>query len=69
MSDLKVEALDQQRRRFKVVLNQEEQFSIWPVARGVPAGWKEEGYVGSEEACLQYIDQIWINMVPLSLRS
>ena len=48
---------------YKVVLNQEEQYSIWPADREVPAGWREEG-----TECLAQIEKVWIDMRPLSLR-
>lgn len=51
-----------------VVINHEEQYSIWPTYRDVPAGWKEVGKQGSEQECLAYIDEVWTDMRPLSLR-
>jgi MbtH protein len=68
MSNLNVETPAQEKRLFKVVCNHEEQFSIWPASRVIPVGWNEEGCVGSEEAYLQHIDRVWVNMIPLSLR-
>jgi len=53
---------------FKVVVNHEEQYSIWPVDRENPLGWREAGKSGSKAACLAYIQDIWIDMRPLSLR-
>jgi MbtH protein len=54
---------------YQVVLNDEEQYSIWPADREVPAGWRAEGYRGTETACADYIDTVWVDMRPLSLRS
>lgn len=53
---------------YRVVLNHEEQYSIWPVGRDLPAGWRDEGTAGSREACLAHIDEVWTDMRPLSLR-
>ena len=53
---------------YKVVLNHEEQYSIWPDYRPVPAGWREEGVIGTKAECLSHIDQVWTDMRPLSLR-
>jgi MbtH protein len=52
----------------KVVVNHEEQYSIWPVDRELPSGWRDAGKVGSKEECLAYIEQVWVDMRPLSLR-
>lgn len=53
---------------FTVVCNDEEQYSIWPLDRDVPAGWRAEGTTGSKDACLAHIDAVWTDMRPLSLR-
>lgn len=53
---------------YKVLVNDEEQYSIWPTARATPAGWRETGPVGDKEACLAYIESVWTDMRPLSLR-
>ncbi|MCB9744990.1 MAG: MbtH family NRPS accessory protein [Alphaproteobacteria bacterium] len=53
---------------YLVVLNHEEQYSIWPEHRPVPAGWRAEGKRGSKPDCLQHIDAVWTDMRPLSLR-
>jgi MbtH protein len=55
-------------KQLKVVINHEEQYSIWPTDRENPAGWRDAGKVGSKEECLAYIDQVWVDMRPLSLR-
>jgi MbtH protein len=54
--------------RYKVVVNHEEQYSIWPSDRGNPAGWTDEGKVGTREECLAHIESVWTDMRPLSLR-
>ena len=53
---------------YKVVLNHEEQYSIWPAERENPLGWKEAGKSGSKQVCLDYIKEVWVDMRPLSLR-
>ncbi len=53
---------------YKVVLNHEEQYSIWPADRENPLGWKDEGTTGTKEECLAHIKEIWTDMRPLSLR-
>ncbi len=53
---------------YKVVVNLEEQYSIWPAYKSLPAGWREEGKSGTKQECLDHIDQVWTDMRPLSLR-
>jgi len=53
---------------YKVVLNHEEQYSIWPADRENPAGWRDDGKKGSKAECLAYIKEVWTDMRPLSLR-
>ncbi|WP_406015872.1 MbtH family NRPS accessory protein [Streptomyces sp. NBC_00984] len=55
-------------RRYRVVLNDEEQYSIWWADRDLPAGWRAEGTEGSKEECLAHIDEVWTDMRPASLR-
>ncbi|HWP29366.1 MAG TPA: MbtH family NRPS accessory protein [Chloroflexota bacterium] len=55
-------------RLYKVVVNHEEQYSIWFADREPPAGWREVGQVGSKAECLAYIEAHWTDMRPLSLR-
>jgi len=52
----------------KVVVNHEEQYSIWPVSRDNPAGWTDAGTSGSKAECLAYIEAVWTDMRPLRLR-
>jgi MbtH protein len=51
-----------------VVCNLEEQYSIWPASQPVPEGWRVAGPTGSMAECLAYIDEVWTDMRPLSLR-
>ena len=53
---------------YNVVVNDEEQYSIWPASRESPLGWKVVGKTGSKAECLAYIDEVWTDMRPLSLR-
>ncbi|WP_445638568.1 MbtH family protein [Nostoc sp. DSM 114161] len=53
---------------YKVVVNYEEMYSIWPADRELPLGWKDAGKTGSKEECLAYIEEVWTDMRPLSLR-
>ena len=53
---------------YKVVVNHEEQYSIWPVQRENPPGWRDAGKSGLKSECLAYIKEVWTDMRPLSLR-
>ena len=53
---------------YKVVINVEEQYSIWPAERENPPGWRDVGPQGTKQECLAYIEENWTDMRPLSLR-
>jgi MbtH protein len=53
---------------YRVVVNHEEQYSIWPADRQNALGWKDAGKSGSKDECLEYIKEVWTDMRPLSLR-
>lgn len=53
---------------FTVVVNEEQQYSIWPEALPVPSGWQSMGVTGPKDECLSRIDEMWTDMRPLSLR-
>lgn len=53
---------------FTVVVNHEEQYSIWPAFKEIPGGWTAVGKTGSKKECLDHIEQVWTDMRPLSLR-
>jgi MbtH protein len=55
--------------RYKVVVNHEEQYSIWPADRENPIGWRDAGKSGFKSECLTYIEEVWTDMRPLSLRN
>lgn len=53
---------------YKVVINQNEQYSIWPADRENPLGWNDVGKSGNKAECLAYIKEVWTDMRPLDLR-
>ena len=55
-------------RTYQVVVNHEEQYSIWLADRPAPAGWTTVGHSGPKDSCLAYIGEVWTDMRPLSLR-
>ncbi|MEF3076810.1 MbtH family protein [Methylobacter sp. Wu1] len=54
---------------YRVVVNHEEQYSIWPDYKEIPGGWKTVDKTGDKQACLDYIKEVWTDMRPLGLRS
>ncbi|SEI74804.1 MULTISPECIES: MbtH family NRPS accessory protein [unclassified Pseudomonas] len=61
-------SFDGENTQFRVVINDEEQYSIWPDYKAIPDGWKSVGVEGDKQTCLQYIETTWTDMRPLSLR-
>jgi MbtH protein len=59
---------DSEDTTFRVVVNHEEQYSIWPDYLDVPNGWREVGVTGKKQHCLDYIKETWTDMRPASLR-
>lgn len=55
-------------RTYRAVVNHEEQYSIWPVDRPLPLGWRDAGKSGPKQECLDFIKEVWTDMRPLSLR-
>ena len=55
-------------RVYTVVVNHEEQYSIWPADRELPLGWSATGFSGVKADCLAHITEVWTDMRPLSLR-
>ncbi|HVB80877.1 MAG TPA: MbtH family NRPS accessory protein [Candidatus Binataceae bacterium] len=53
---------------YKVVMNHEGQYSIWPADRENPVGWSDGGKSGSKAECLAYVKEVWTDMRPLALR-
>jgi len=59
---------DEDKTIYSVVMNHEEQYSIWPADRELPLGWKTVGVTGPKQECLSYVEKVWTDMRPLSLR-
>jgi MbtH protein len=59
---------DDEKKIYKVVVNHEEQYSVWPADREIPLGWTAVGKEGLKDECLAYIEEVWTDMRPLSLR-
>lgn len=55
-------------RIYIVLINDEEQYSLWPQGKKIPAGWRAVGKEGTREECSKYVDEVWTDMRPLSLR-
>jgi MbtH protein len=55
-------------RTYIVLINAEEQYSLWPQDLAIPAGWRGVGKVGGKQECLDYVQSVWTDMRPLSLR-
>ncbi|ANZ40478.1 antibiotic synthesis protein MbtH [Lentzea guizhouensis] len=53
---------------YQVLINDEEQRSLWPLGKEVPQGWRSEGKEGSREECMEYVDGVWTDMRPRSLQ-
>ncbi|MCW8127253.1 MbtH family NRPS accessory protein [Microbulbifer halophilus] len=61
-------SMDDPDTQFTVVINGEEQYSIWPDYKPLPDGWREAGKSGTREECLAHIEAVWTDMRPRSLR-
>ena len=59
---------DDDTTEYVVVVNHEEQYSIWPAYKEIPLGWSDAGKRGTKQECLAYIEEVWTDMRPLSLR-
>lgn len=59
---------DEDTRAYKVVVNDEDQYSIWPAAKENPLGWTDVGKTGTRAECLAHIEEVWTDMTPRSLR-
>ena len=53
---------------YNVVANEEEQYSIWPIYKELPKGWRTAGYTGNKAECGKYVKKVWTDMRPLNLR-
>lgn len=59
---------DDDARQWTVLINEEEQYSLFPADLALPAGWRRAGFEGTEDECVGYVDEHWVDMRPLSLR-
>jgi MbtH protein len=59
---------DEQKTAYSVVLNHEEQYSIWRLGREIPKGWRNAGKTGTKQECLDWVKENWTDMRPLSIR-
>jgi len=62
------ESINEDTTIYQVVMNDEEQYSIWPADRDIPHGWRPAGKQGTKSECLAYIEEVWTDMRPQSLR-
>ena len=53
---------------YQVLVNHEEQYSLWPTFRDIPNGWKQIGPIGTKQECLDYVNEVWADITPLSVR-
>jgi uncharacterized protein YbdZ (MbtH family) len=58
---------DDENGRFHIVVNDEDQHSLWPAFAGVPEGWRVVFGEASRSECLEYVEKNWTDMRPLSL--
>jgi len=59
---------DKEEELYRVVVNDEEQYSIWPLEKENAPGWRDGGRSGTKAECLAYIKDVWTDMRPKSLR-
>lgn len=59
---------DREDGTFRVLVNHEEQYSLWPQWKAIPGGWRDVGITGDKKTCLEYVEKVWTDMRPLSLR-
>lgn len=64
-----VKAIEKEKERiYKVLVNQEEQYSLWPADHKIPNGWEGVGPTDTKGVCLSFIKEVWTDMRPKSLR-
>ncbi|OJW54547.1 MAG: MbtH family protein [Alphaproteobacteria bacterium 41-28] len=68
MSQYESQVTGEPQEMYLVLVNHEEQYSLWPSYKPVPLGWKTVGKERTKEECLAYIEEVWTDMRPLSLR-
>lgn len=67
MSNTNIEAREEAVATHLVLVNHEEQYSLWPITKGVPSGWTHV-FEGTQEACLAHVEEVWTDMRPKSVR-
>ncbi|MGW4666393.1 MbtH family protein [Streptosporangium sandarakinum] len=55
--------------KYLVVVNDEEQYSVWRSGKQIPTGWHGEGFTGTKDECLEHINEVWTDMRPRSVRN
>jgi MbtH protein len=55
-------------REYQVLVNTEEQYSLWLAGQAIPNGWRQVGPKGQKQVCLDYVKEVWTDMRPLSVR-
>jgi MbtH protein len=60
--------MDEEDFEYQVLVNHEEQYSLWPTFKAIPTGWRQVGPIGNRQDCLAYVESVWTDMRPLSLR-
>ena len=60
--------MDDERYEYMVLVNHEEQHSLWPTFKEIPPGWRQVGPVGTKAECLAYVEEAWPDITPLSVR-
>ena len=60
--------MDDERIEYQVLVNHEEQYSLWPSFKEIPKGWEQVGPVGKREDCLAWVEEVWTDITPLSVR-
>jgi MbtH protein len=59
---------DEPEQEYVVLMNDEEQHSLWPAHKAIPNGWQRVSGPGSKSSCLEYVEQAWQDITPLSVR-
>lgn len=68
MAQYESQITNEYQEMYLVLVNHEEQYSLWPSYKPIPAGWRAVDKERTKEECLAYIEEVWTDMRPLSLR-
>ncbi len=60
--------MDDEKFEYTVLVNHEEQYSLWPTFKDIPNGWSQVGPVGKKAECLAWVEEVWTDITPLSVR-